>query len=104
MSDRQNAEGSLPPTVITPTVGRVVWFHPAPGGDGGLNNYSRQPMAAQVCYVLGDRMVNLSVTDHAGQVVPRTSVTLRQDGDPVPTGSYCEWMPYQLGQAKKAAP
>jgi hypothetical protein len=39
--------------------------------------------------------------DAGGNLFPRTSVWLRQDDDPPPTGMYCEWMPYQKGQAAK---
>jgi len=31
---------------------------------------------------------------------PRCAITLRQEGDPLPSGSYCEWMPYQKAVAK----
>jgi Phage protein (N4 Gp49/phage Sf6 gene 66) family len=47
-------------------------------------------------------MVNLMVINPNGHCDVRTSVSLRQDGDPEPQGSYCEWMPYQKGQAAKA--
>jgi hypothetical protein len=87
-----------------PTVGRVVWFHP------GLRDTERmmvldgqQPMRADVVFVHNDRMVNLMVTDHAGGLWPRDNVELIQEGDAIPKSqSYCEWMPYQKGQAAKA--
>ena len=101
--------------MIHPTVGRVVWFRPngaehvklhfvdhnsapPPGGD-----QSNEPMAAHVVKVWGPRMVNLVVFDHNGNNHPLTSVDLVQEGDPVPAPgkAYCEWMPYQVGQAKK---
>ena len=62
-----------------------------------------QPFAATVAYVHSDRMVNLSYFDHDGLGWSQTSVPLVQEGDEKPVGMYCEWMPYQLGQAKKHA-
>lgn len=104
--------------VIIPTVGRKVWFWPqdctfekrnaegvlkpfAPSDLGGVTA-ARQPMDATVVYVWHDRMVNLLVLDHYGNAFPVTSATLVQDGDEPPTGAYCEWMPFQKGQAAKA--
>lgn len=84
--------------MIKPTVGRVVWFWPSAAEF--LNN--DQPQAAQVAYVHSDRMVNLSVVNHNGEQRAQTSVALVQDGDKLPEqGSFCSWMPYQVGQAKK---
>ena len=60
-----------------------------------------QPMAGIVCYVHGDRMVNLSVTDHNGNAFPLTSVKLLQDDDtPGGDGFWAEWMPFQKANAK----
>lgn len=81
--------------VITPTVGRVVWFRD--------HDDDPQPQAAMVVYVWHDRMVNLVVFDHEGNRGAATSIALRQEGDPVPDMPYAEWMPYQVGQAKKHA-
>jgi hypothetical protein len=94
---------------ITPTVGRKVWYRPngailvLPDGTqfSPVQN-SDQPMDATVIYVWGERMVNLDVTDHAGNRFIATSVTLLQDGDAYSPGAYAEWMPYQKGQAAKA--
>lgn len=89
--------------MISPTIGRVVWFYPGPGFPG--SKLSEQPMDAHVAYVWGDRMVNLMVVDHRGCPWPVASVPLRQEGDPEHTvGHWCEWMPYQVGQAKKHEP
>lgn len=87
--------------MIKPTVGRVVWFHPnnvSPTNDG------IQPLAALVAYVWGDTLVNIAGFDSNGLPFARTSVILVQDDSPVPlTGGapWCEWMPYQKGQAAK---
>lgn len=80
--------------MIEPTVGRVVWFYSAPRGP--------QPLAAIVTYVWTARMVNLVVFDANGVSRSETSVYLLQD-DQRPTGQsrWCEWMPYQKGQAAK---
>lgn len=93
-------------TMISPTVGRIVWFHP--NGNEAANdllasNGSDQPMAASVAYVWGDTLVNLDVIDHSGAHAAFTSVTLIQDGYDIPASGecYCEWMPYQKGQAAK---
>lgn len=86
--------------MIKPTVGRVVWYWPSPkehivGNDGG------QPLAALVAHVWSDTCVNLAVFDANGCGHSRTSVLLHQDGNPRPGAGFCEWMPYQKGQAAK---
>jgi hypothetical protein len=86
--------------MIKPTVGRVVWFYPH-AGDSTLCQAPGEPLAAIIARVWSDRVVNLSVIDANGKQEPRTSVTLVQDGDEKPQGYYCEWMPYQKGQAAK---
>jgi hypothetical protein len=94
--------------MIKPTIGRRVWFYP--NGTTQLADPkplaiidSSQPLDAGVVFVWSDRMVNLDVTDHYGQHHSANSVTLVQEGDPVPTtGFYATWMPYQQGQSKKA--
>lgn len=83
--------------MIKPTIGRVVWFW-----ENNPNQPAQsQPHAALVAYVHSDTMVNLAVFDAGGNLFPRGSVPLRQDDDPAPAGMYCEWMPYQKGQAAK---
>lgn len=87
--------------VIKPTVGRVVWYRPC--ASDPFNGSDGQPLAAIVTHVWNDRMVNLGVFDPNGFVHGVTSVTLAQEGDEAPTARYCEWMPYQKGQAAKTA-
>jgi hypothetical protein len=91
--------------IISPTVGRVVWYTPVDNDEPErVVDHGDQPFAAIVTYVHNDRMVNLAVFGHNGVAQPRTSVQLVQEGDDKPSGTpYCEWMPYQLGQAKKHA-
>lgn len=84
--------------MISPTVGRVVLFWPSRGAG---EPQVQQPYAATVAYVHSDIMVNLSVVDHNGKQFGATSVPLVQDDAPAPVGYYCEWMPYQKGQAAK---
>lgn len=88
---------------ITPTVGRIVWFYPdeVPMQQAAAG----QPLAAIVTHVHSDTMVNLAVFSPAGGTFGVTSVDLYQgEGDrPSETyGRFCEWMPYQKGQAAKA--
>jgi hypothetical protein len=89
--------------MITPTIGRVVWYYPALPTFDGHPDPEGQPLAAHIAHVWGDRMVNLMVIDANGEIYNKTSVTLVQEGDlaPVEWGRYCEWMPYQKGQAAK---
>ena len=83
--------------MIKPTVGRVVWFFKYVPGQG-----HKGPLAAHVAYVHSDSMVNLMAIDENGNPRSETSVYLRQDNSEYPPSNYCEWMPYQQGQAAKA--
>ncbi len=91
--------------MIEPTIGRVVLFWPtlAYARDKGMAyEDSGKPLPAIITYVHGARMVNLSVFDQNGKNYPVTSVPPVQDDEPAPNGGfYCEWMPYQKGQAAK---
>lgn len=90
--------------MIYPTVGRRVWFWP--GNTTGRYNCidPRQPFDAGVLFVHNERCVNLLVTDHAGFQFTQNSAQLLQDDDPAPEGPHAAWMPYQKGQAERAAP
>lgn len=95
--------------ILPPTVGRKIWFRGIPFDTWGRLPagtspavYGDQPLDATIVYVHGDRMVNVDVVDHVGVHWFMSSVTLKQDGDIVAYGTpHVEWMPYQLGQAKK---
>ena len=92
--------------MITPTIGRRVWFYPALASRGIFHRDFAgkvlQPADAGVAYVHGDRMINISYADHNGQMWSTTSVPLLQDDDKPPAdGFFCTWMPYQKGQAAK---
>lgn len=103
--------------MIKPTIGRKVWYWPSDYDRHiGLKTPARydhsvieaydgsQPCDATIVYVHSDRMVNLQVIDHNGHPHIRTSIELFQEGEERPASrSYAEWMPYQVGQAKKHA-
>lgn len=88
--------GVSAPGVIRPTIGRKVWFW-----RDGIDRSKVQPEDATVCYVHGDSMVNLRVTEHNGVSRSEVEVSLRQPNDPEWSGRFCEWMPFQKGQAAK---
>ena len=85
--------------MIKPTVGRVVIFKTRDNPD--------DEFAAIVCRVWNDRKVNLAVFDGIGNVISRIAVRLLQDDDHPADGAstldkyWCQWMPYQKGQAAK---
>jgi len=82
--------------MIKPTVGRVVWYWPR------ATDLDGQPHAALIAYVHSDTMVNLAVFNSSGNANGQSSVLLWQGEGRRPAGeSYCEWMPYQIGQAAK---
>lgn len=87
--------------MITPTPGRIVWFHPGSWNANTMTWFDHaQPMAAKIVYVHGDRSVNLTVYDQGGQTHGLTGITLVQDGDARPAEYLAEWMPYQKSVAK----
>jgi hypothetical protein len=92
-------------TTIKPTVGRVVWFYTAT--EQQTADFSPpaagQPLAAIVTAVKAPDSVNLAVFDAMGFQHARINVLLLQEGQAAPEGGfYATWMPYQIGQAKKA--
>jgi hypothetical protein len=87
--------------MIYPTIGRVVWFTPTEIERTKYAGPKDQLLAAIVTYVWHDKMVNLLVATPNGETFGQTSVTLVQDGDPYPVDGFCQWMPYQKGQAAK---
>lgn len=97
---------------MKPTIGRKVWLRlngATIGVPGALQPQvfdPKQALDATVVFVHDEAKVsvNLFVVDHGGFTHSICSVPLRQDGEAVPTGMYCEWMPYQVAQAKKDEP
>lgn len=86
--------------MIRPTNGRQVWYYPN-GTFLSVNGDRGQPLAATVVHVWSDNCVNLKVLDAEGQAHQVTSVRLLADGEEAPSlGAYCDWMPFQKGQAK----
>lgn len=79
--------------MISPTIGRMVWYWPT-------QQENEQPFAASVAFVHSDRMINVGGFNHNGEHFAQTSVQLIQDDEP-PVGPHCRWMPYQKGQAAK---
>lgn len=86
--------------MIVPTAGRIVWYRAKLLGNSHPKESPEQ--AAIVVKVHNDRLVNLVVFGHQGQQIPMLAVPLVQQDDEAPSDrSYCEWMPYQKGQAAK---
>lgn len=88
--------------MIKPTIGRVVLFHPSATWQDP--SFAPAPVcAAIIAKVWSDNCVNLAVFDADGKSHSFKSVYLHPgDDSPVPGGGYyCEWMPYQKGQAAK---
>lgn len=88
--------------MIPPTIGRKVWFTPAKIADPRFDK--TQPLDATICYVHNQHFVNLSVRHQTGEIWSGgcEHVLLLQESDERPEqGRYAEWMPYQIGQAKK---
>lgn len=86
--------------MIEPSVGRIVHYVPHP--DDMLPVVRRgDPLAAIVAAVHDAHCVNLCVIDGNGEHHSKTSVRLVQPGEGAPPPPYCQWMPYQIGQAAK---
>ena len=94
-------------TIITPTVGRKVWYRPSVAElavRDPMKVIDGQPLDATVIAVHDDRLVNLLVIDAEGNGFPRLNVQLVQEDDVYETdGARAEWMPYQTAQAAKAS-
>lgn len=87
--------------IITPTIGRVVWFYP--NGQADLDA-KRQPYATLVAYVHNQSSINIGGFDSSGYPIARQHIRLLQEGE-VTEGlrAFCCWMPYQQAQAAKHA-
>ena len=83
--------------MISPTPGRIVWYHPTASDPCGQQ---LDPLAAIVAQALSDKFVNLLVVGPIGLTFVRLAVPLAQDDEPVTVGM-AQWMPYQTAQAAK---
>jgi len=100
-------------TTINPTVGRKIWYRPSEAERQGYRSLALlpdidgegfQPLDATIVGVHGADRINLLVVDAIGRAWPRLNILLIQEGDMPPDGeAYAQWMPYQTGQAQKAA-
>lgn len=79
--------------MIEPTVGRVVWYWEEPN--------QKQPMKADIARINSDGTINIGGLNEFGYHFARQSIPLWQGDGDKPKGRYCEWMPYQKGQAAK---
>lgn len=102
--------------VISPSVGRKVWYRPSKNDlvgpqpmsvSGSVEAGNAQPLDATVLAVWGDRCINVQVLDTQGKAFTKSSAPLLQPGEETPKDAegrevfgYCEWMPYQVGQAQ----
>lgn len=100
------------PKIITPTIGRCLWYWPSEYDRGLLTTKpetiieanTTQACDAHVVCVHGDRLINIALFDHNGKHHRRTSVTLVQPGETPPAGAaFCTWMDYQVNQAQAEA-
>lgn len=82
--------------MIKPTVGRIVWYHWSSEAKDTV------PVAAIITGVVDDATVHLCLFQATRAPMPVSTVLLIQEGEnPPPNVTYCEWMPYQKGQAAK---
>jgi len=79
--------------MISPTVGKPLWYWPTRAG--AIDNYdlANQPLAAFITYVNRDQTVNIAYLDRNGSPDRRITVPLWQRGQPRPMGNFCEFHP-----------
>lgn len=101
--------------MIKPTVSRFVWYRPytTPNVmvldyagksqfDNGLPCVMGEPLPALITAVWGDDCVSVTVFDINGGSHGRPSIHLwHGEGERPTERRYCEWMPFQKGQATK---
>lgn len=78
-------------TMIQPTIGRIVLYHPNPSGGDPAPIFPELPYAAVLAGIDGQGLLSLGVFDHFGRHFPRSRVRLAQDSDIVERGM-AEWM------------
>lgn len=88
--------------MIKPTVGRVVWVHRSTGHQEATERHPTvQPEVGLITYVHDDATVGVVGFDRYGDKFASPSLPLFQGAGAAPELPYCEWMPYQKGQAAK---
>ena len=85
--------------MIKPTIGRIVLVFDRPGTCD-----SSQPEPARICYVHGDRSINVAGDNAQGHPFRLTSLLLVQPEDGKAHGCRAEWMPYQKAVANGEIP
>lgn len=86
-------------TRIEPRVGRTLDFWP-----NGRSGHGDQPCCAQIAYVNPDGTLNIGYLAPSGVHAHAQQIRLLQAGEPEPSaGPFCEWMPYQIGQARQGS-
>lgn len=86
--------------MIKPSIGRKVYYF-VKNPDGRLaSNDHTMPFDVNIVYVWSDNLVNVAGFDHNGNVFARTSVPINVEAGGGGASAWCEWMPYQVGQAK----
>ena len=88
--------------MITPSLGRIVLFHPFPEVDR-LPYY--QPHVAIVTFVHSDRAVNLAVFNSSGGSYSRENIPFLQDAENPQKGTreWAEWAPDGTAEGVAAA-
>lgn len=87
-------------TFIHPSNGRVVLYSP-PAGHPLRQTYGDALWMAMICHVWSDGVINIILTRPDGVQEPHHNVTLLQEGEVSTAEEWCEWMPFQKGQAAK---
>lgn len=82
---------------IEPTVGRVLWYYPQFHRD----EMGREPLSASIAAVNNNGTVNIGFLSQLGVHHNALEVPIWDGQGPRPIYAYCEWMPYQKGQAAK---
>lgn len=89
-----------PMSIITPTIGRKVWYWPFPTE---RSESGTQPFDATVAFVHPTGTINVAIISELGYAMtPRHHVRLRNTPEEAQPGE-CSWMPWQAGQARAQA-
>ena len=90
-------------TTIQPTVGRKVHYRTGNNDHEMHKLNTDDPLDATIVGVWEDGLINVVVFDCNGKMYTRNGIRLRQEGQTISNQPYCEWMPFQVGQAKAQA-